>query len=551
MKNINTLKANKGLTHISKRIGYPDVWNLAAILLLMLILASCSKDEVDPVNEKEPEITDEVKVELPTDPGEVGLVVNAREIFRKGYTATKAEVTFADYPEFNETLEINPVTNVAILRIPNEDLAEEQKNAFASGVAVDIIVYDESQMMLTEYHDDKQVLDDTNTPLTIHSELEYNIPPVALKEGVPYYVQPEEVGGDGDFAEGVVLSAITSRLYTFAIPDPDNISYTFKYYFKPASDSTYYILREDPAVGPRWYFRLDVESPTLIELTEDESIALEFVFEQAADGWVQIREKGTGRYVTIIEGSSSEEDTRKALRLIANTDDHFRFISASIEWSAVDRGTEFSQSIIPPSEIDFAYAATIKNCSEGMLTEEVGLIKERTSTRSMQTTESLQFFAGAQATVGMTTGVSAGASVPGVGDVSASVEVSAELSLTTNVTTSNENTVGSETSVTSAVSRIRTLEIPPFTGVEVFDAVRVVKKARVPFTQVIRLTANYKNGISLTGDEIKTQMLFNFVTAVPIDIGEDYVDVGLTGFVTINEMFETETGVHEISDACD
>lgn len=140
--------------------------------------------------------------------------------------------------------------------------------------------------------------------------------------------------------------------------------------------------------------------------------------------------------------------------------------------------------------------------------------------------------------------------MPGVGDVSASVEVNASLSLTTNVTTSNENTTSSESSVTSEVSFLRTLEVLPFTGVEVFDAVRVVKNARVPFTQVVRVTANYSDGAPLTGGEIRTQMMANFVSGVPIQVGADYVDVGVSGYVTINEMFETETGVYDIADAC-
>lgn len=525
---------------------------LFAIVVALLMFSSCKDNSVsqEPPEEGEVETIDSVSVELPADSGEVGLVINAREIFRKGYTATEAEVTFPSYSEFNVTLEIHSVTNVAVLSIPNEELTEEQKNAFAAGVAIDIVIYDESQNVLAEYQDDDQVLDDTNTPLTIQTELDYKIPPVALKEGIPYYVQPEEIKGDGEFPAGAVLRASTSRLYTFDEADENN--YTFKYFFMPVSDSTYHILRADN-VGthdPTYYFRLDLDSPTLIEVSTNVDDALAFVLEQTADGWVRIREAGTGRYMVITEGTSDRVDTRKALRMLEGAGDRFRFISANIEWDATDRGTEFSQSVIPPAEIEFAYAATIKNCAPGALTEEVGTKKTRTSTRSMQTTESLQLFASAGVTVGLTTGVSAGVSVPGVGDVSASVELSTELSLTTSATTATENTLETETSETTTVSRIRTLEIVPFTGIEVFDAVRVVKNARVPFTQVLRLKANYKNGPALSGDEIMTQMLFNFVTGVPLKVGEDYVDVGLSGQVRINEMFETETGVEEIAGAC-
>lgn len=527
------------------------IFTIVILITFSMVTSSCSDDSTGPeIDDGETEIVNEVSVELPADSGEVGLVINTREIFRKGYTAKEAELIFPNHPDFNETLEIDPVTSVAVLRIPKEDLTEDEETAIASGIQMEITIYDEGQNILAEYYDENQVLDDSNIPLTLHTQLEYNIPPVNLRDNVPYYVQPEEISGDGDFPEGAVLKANTTRLYTFDVPDPDNVSFHYKYFFSPVTESTYHILRSSSTEPhePTYYFRL--EGTELIEVTQDVNSALKFELEQTADGWIRIREAGTEKYLTITEGTSSIEDTRKALRMQENTNDRFRFISANIEWGATDQGTTFSQSVIPPAEIEFAYEATIKNCSAGTLTEEVGLTKSRTSVRTLKTKESLQLFASAALTLGFKTGVSAGVSVPGVGDVSASMEFSSEIALTTSATTTSENTVSNETSETSEVSRVRTLEVPPFSGTEVYDAVRVIKNARVPFTQVIRLTAQYTNGPALTGDEIMTQLMFNFVTGIPITIGADYVDVGLAGQVDINEMFETETGANDIANAC-
>ena len=528
---------------------------ILTIAITLLLLSSCKDNSVssqEPPDKGDTEIINEVDVELSADSGEVGLVINAREIFRKGYVATEAEVVLLDYSDFNQTLEIHPVTNVAALRIPNEDLTEDQRNAFATGVAVEITIFDENQNILAEYIDDEQVLDDTNTPLTIQTQLDYNIPSVRLREGIPYYIQPEEpIPGDGDFTKGAVLKAHTRRLYTFDIPDPDNISFHYKYFFSPATDSTYHILRASGDV-PTYYFTLSGSELIVVDEGVNEAIsAIEFVLDQSADGWVRIREAATNRYLTITEGTSDIADTRKALRLKDNTNDRFRFISANIEWGATDRGTEYNQAVIPNAEIEFAYEATIKNCSSGTLTEEVGVTKSRTSTRTLETTESLELFASAEASIGVKTGVSAGVSIPGVGDVSASVEVETQFTFTTSVTTGKENTLANENSVSSEVSRVRTLEVPPFSGTEVYDAVRVIKNARVPYTQVLRLTGQYTNGPVLTGDEIMTQMLFNFVGGVPLEVGDDYVDIGLSGTVHINEMFETETGANDLPDACD
>jgi hypothetical protein len=84
----------------------------------------------------------------------------------------------------------------------------------------------------------------------------------------------------------------------------------------------------------------------------------------------------------------------------------------------------------------------------------------------------------------------------------------------------------------------------------VYDAVRTIQNVRVPFTQVLRITATYDDGSALTGPEIVTQMLFNFVTGVPSAIGDEYVDVSIRGHTLIDQLFEAETNVNELPGVC-
>ena len=526
----------------------------ALLVLLLLMCFSCSDDTPTPANPDEPEKTEGVSVDLPADEGEIGVIINAREIFRKGYQAKKANVKFPNNPEFDTTLEIDPITNVAILKIPNEELTEDQKDEFSKGTPIEIKILDENEGELEAYSDDRQQLDDSNSPLTIPTTLNQNLKPILLRKGVPYYMQPEEHNGEGNFEFGQVLNSLyaqdSDRLFDLEYPSGDD---TFNFYFEPVDGkpNTYLIqgVRQTSTSTQKYYLTSSTETEGVLVRTQDSGEAYQFELEQDLDGWAKIKELESGNYITIVEGSS--KDARKALVVWEGSFTRFRFISSAINWTAIDRGTTYSESIIPAAQIDFAYSATIKNCSEGLLTDEVGVEKERSSTRIMQTTESLQFFAGATFTAGMTTGLSAGASVPGVGDVSASVEISASLALTTNVTTSKGATETAQNTQTTTVSRVRTLEIPPFTGVEVYDAVRLVRGAKVPFTQQFRITAKYDDGTDLTEGEILTQMQFNFVTAIPIAIGKGYVDVGLAGYVTIDEMFETETGIDDIENACE
>src|SRR5689334_9948794 len=121
-----SLQHNQSLKNMFKIKSAQGIFS-TAILLLLLVSTGCKKDLENPENK--PEITNKVNVVLPTNPGEVGLVIDTREIFRKGFIATKAEVKFPEHPGFNKTLDIDPILNIAILRIPNESLTEVQKAA--------------------------------------------------------------------------------------------------------------------------------------------------------------------------------------------------------------------------------------------------------------------------------------------------------------------------------------------------------------------------------------------------------------------------------------
>src|SRR5688572_11878908 len=138
-----SLQHNQSLNNCSKMKSAQGIFS-TSLLLLLLVSNGCKKDlEKNPENK--PEITNKVNVVLPTDPGEVGLVIDTREIFRKRFIATKAEVKFSEHPGFNQTLDIDPILNIATLRIRKESLTEAQKAAFASGINTDIVIKGEGE----------------------------------------------------------------------------------------------------------------------------------------------------------------------------------------------------------------------------------------------------------------------------------------------------------------------------------------------------------------------------------------------------------------------
>lgn len=507
---------------------------LLLIAVFPFLFTGCSKDDPEIVEGKS-EIVYNTNVELPTDEGEIGFVIDTREIFRMGYFPVEARVDFQDYQEFNSILEIDAITNFAILRIPNEDLTNEQKEAMGEGVSIEISIFDASQQALASYQESNQILDNSNTELIIETNLPRIIPELKLKPGIGYLLQPEGISG--------IIGSYASDSYAYQDFVVDTVVQPI--YFLPVSGeaATFTIQHEGYAEGTEMY----VGSEGWINLGGG-AVDLpadgpqKFKLEQEADGWVNIQDANDpGKYLKLTTNNTLEFSDEIPYQ-------RFRLISDEITWSAVDQGVRYSDPVMPPTELDFAYEATIRNCTSGILTETVGNSESRTSTSAVETSESLQLFASAEVGFSATVGMKVGGEIYGA---TGSVEATLSGSVTTSATTTTENKLTDTNGQTSEVSRSRELQIQPFSGVEVYDAIRIVKNVRIPFTQIIRISGTYKNtGIPLTGEEIVSQLLFNLTSGIPSGIGSDYVDVSIRGSAVIDQMFEVETGANQIADAC-
>lgn len=531
--------------------------------LFLISLSGCGGDDaavgLDEVEiPDEVEITAEISTDIATDDGDVGVVIDVRDIFRKGYVATTAEITFQDYPEFSATLDIDPTTSLAILSIDTDSLTEGELTAFAAGVVANIVITDAGQVVLADFDDDALVLDNFNLPLSISTDLEYVRRPMALRQDLPYLLQLE--GRNGLVAQPMFRDGVEPDV-AFVIDDVEQ-----QFYFTPVqgSDDTYFIenitprgfgdpdrvaqwrVIDDDPVGTRW----------LIFSEADFIPRADLVLEQDEDGWVKMRLKETQEYLVF---DANVPGQGMVMRLTMDEPDRFRLISDDIAWQLTDRGTVFNQPIMGPARLDFAYKATLRNCSGATLTQTIGRSEQRTRTTTVGTSESLQLFASATLSLDVKIGFSVtakvGVDIQGIGEagseVTQSAEVSVGTSVTTSVTKSSENTWSASQSTTTEVSESITLTLPPFTALEAYNAVKTIDNVRVPFTQVLRITATDKDdGSALSGREIQSQMLFNFVGGVVRTVGDDHIDIGFRGQATIDQLFESTTDVFELAGAC-
>lgn len=529
---------------------------LAGVFSLLMSLAGCS-DGGPVAPDDGVEITDEINTDIHTDGGNVGVVIDVRDIFKKGYVATSAEVTFQDYPEFSAALDIDPATNLAILSIEVDSLTAEQEAAFAAGVVAHIGIYDANQVELASFEDDRLVLDDSNLPLSISTDLPHVARPVALRQGIPYLLQLEA-------REGLVTTCSSDCVQDdvgYTLDDPD-LHPKQQFYFTAVDGEadTYFVEHFASAAGSTW--RIVEDGSRWLRFTDDADFPrADLVLEQDEDGWVKMRLKDTVEYLQyVLTRSGTDAGDLGEIRLTGTEEeaDRFRLISDNIDWQVVDRGTVFNQPIMSPAKLDFAYKGTLRNCSGATLEETIGKTEGRTRTTTVGTSESLQMFSSAEQSFGVKIGYEVKAKIGAdvqIGEASSEVTMAEEVSFGTTYTTSQtaatENTWSESKSTTTEVSRTRTLTLPPFTAVEAYDAVKTIDDVRVPFTQMVRITATYEDdGAALSGDEIQSQMLFNLVDGVVSRVGDRFVDISIRGQAVIDQLFEATTNVSELPDAC-
>ena len=517
---------------------------LVLISVFLLLAGGCSDDPAAPP-EDDPVATSDIHTDL----GSIGTVIDTRQIFKKGYLPSTAEVTFPNQSRLNTTLDVNQTTNLAILSLRVEDLTEAELAAFEAGVPIEVVINDVNKAVLATHNESQLVLDDSNTPLELHTSLPFIAQPVVLQGDMPYLMQVEGSDNVVSSGEGIAYLSFNSP---YVSNDP---SQQFIFTPVPGSESTYTVTNSYYGEMLNWTITEGGE-PTMI-LDHDHYLPLtELVLEQDEEGWIAIRLGGTQDYIQL----SGPYTSPQILYPSPGVPSRFRLICDDINWNVSDRGTIFEQPIMSPAELDFAYEGELINCGPGELTDSIGTSEERSWEETVGLSDSFELFSSNTSTleieVGLSVSASIGVDIQGIGEASTEVEVSSSVTMTeefqNSTTAINERNWSQTKSGSKSVSRTRDYVVPPYSGVKVRDAIKTVRDVRVPFTQVLRITATKKvGGRTLSGEEIRSQMLFNFVGGVIKAVGEEYVDIGLRGYTVIDQMFQATTVVTEIEGACD
>lgn len=490
---------------------------------------------------------------FPENPGSVGVEIDTRPIVRKGYEPAVVRVDFPEpFSSYSSELTVDPFTHVAVLSIPAGNLTDNEIGELNFGVDAVIRVFDDASQELAVYDDIVRV-NFSNNPLVMETGLPAIYPGITFEEGVPYILQaitddPETsdktfhhvertLPSHGDYGR-IILDEFTGSadpVFYFREFDSENFPYyTITMRLPDFSDPVYlrWIDSSPWHIGTFW----ETELPGTLE-----NFSYIFFLERDERGLIYFDLSSTNervRYEQTSDGGFLELGSPQEYLPL-------RAVAANITWEVEDLGTDFTPPKITPSiKTDFAYRVFLRNCDdEATLTERLTRTETRTRSYTVATEESLELFSSHETSVGVTVGAEAGFNLFGAG-ATASVEASTGYTYTTSSTDRTTNTWEQTVEEEVVVSRERTVELPPLTVVEVFDAVQGVDNVRMPFVQTLRVRGRRDDGGQLlSGQEITTQLLANQFGGVVSRVGSNFVDITTKGTVTFNSFFDVETSV--------
>lgn len=489
--------------------------------------------------------------------GDLGLIINTRDLVKKGYNPAKVNITTAaSQGSYDQELVVDPFTNIAQLKLSVESLSESAEAELRNGVGLEIEVIDDADNVITSESYSVISFEENENQFNIDaSSLEYQFQDLNFKENMHHYLQP--VNSSGNFSDLVVwkpTSAMdtgirlvekkstfwpgttTEQFMLYKYPNEDNIfalysANTYRYLTIGNQTRTF---RQSGA-----YSYPDVSPGSL----EDD---YKFKIQKEDNGLYTIRGVADNNPLRRFSNSGDINwDTNTS-----GTIQYFRIIALDVNWQSSELNTEYLQPILPSVETSFGFNSTLKNCGSGSLEQQVGIEREVTTTYTSAFSESIGLSGRVTTSVDVSVSATAEASFFGsggsvTGEVSAGLEVSVEASSTTTV--SNEESV----SETNTFFSNRTVTVPSGSASLVYDAYQTYSNVKVPYVKRVRLRGTHTESSEfLSGSEIATQLYVANFSGVVTNIGSDFAEITIRGNMVLDNIVDTQTEVRDVPANC-
>ena len=563
---------------------------LFGILILVLTIGctSCSKDEPIPPpiedgndlpKDKPIEVGDGISADaFETYPGDVGFVIDTRELVKKGYLPTQAVVTVeATHGNYSQTIEIDPISFMGQIKIPLEGLSEAAITELTNGVNVSSEIKDATGSTIISDPVATVTFQANPNPRTVNAnnlEETTENATVNLSENTTYYIQSMNTDGTADNFAWRHLDAtgydevITANISQFNGNEPDR---GFTFVSIPGEYNTFairhkaslrYVQATSITVNTNSY-QGNFVAPNLSNRTDFSEIQtaadydfFKFRFEQTEDGSYSIIniEWGEDFPVKQIPGfglslSNWVVNAANGNRIDAEPRT-WRLISTTIDWDVQNVGTTFLEPILGAAQTGFQFNSTLTNCGQGSLSQTVGSAITETRSRTIGWAESLSISSTETVGISATVGVDFDAKFFGAGATySASITADYNYSRTVSESSSVFGEVTDEISET--IFAERTVTVPSGNASLVYDVFQYYEDTKVNFVQRLRISGvDSDSGMPLTGDEIRSQFQFGGFDGVISAIEPTSVVITLRGTTVLDKIVKAESKVEDVASNC-
>ncbi|RRQ49557.1 hypothetical protein DZC72_02845 [Maribacter algicola] len=579
-------------------------FRLVVLVILTIGLTSCSKDEVVPPvqvvdtdkdgiadpddkcpsesgpasNQGCPESTDGgdgqitendgiTEEELETYKGDIGMVLNTRELAKKGYYPVKAQLDVkGTSANFSQTIDLDPYAFMGQIKLPVEDLSEADLNTLKDGVEVIAKLFDAEGSEIFAETFTSILFKPDPVPATCNpNDLPDLNTEVEVVENTPYYIQavkyennqiePENRAAfrrilqenpldPSSFLYNNLLSMTSTVEFT---GDEENSSYFFEsiegkanhFNIKhQASDS--YLKSELMKYGPLDFGYDGIK----VGFEKSDRLNQQFVLHKVGNGVYRM----TDAYfepIKVTPGVGLTVGAAEGEELLV------RLVPINIDWSVEEIETHYLEPLLPAAQNGFSYNSTLINCGSGPLKQTIGESKNVETTTTVGWEESFSFMSSSTASYSMTLGLEVEGKFFGNG-----AKYSAEATGSSEFTTQNsiENSIWNEATDTTVETFFseREITVPAKSAVQAYDAFQSYDNIKVNVVQRVQVRGRNQNdnNMALSGKQIATQFHFNGFDGVITQIGPDYVEVTIRAVATMDKIFKSKSDVQEVAANC-
>jgi hypothetical protein len=538
------------------------------IIIGGLLLNSCKTDEeIAPDGPGEIKKGDGItKDELEAYDGEVGLVLNARQIARKGYKPTVVDVEIKTSGEsLTKTVPLDPFGFIGLLKFQVNELTKAQLDELTDGVQVLVTIKDESNQTIIE-ETSLGTVSLLPNPIPVEIKASFvqetdDASDLLLMEYTGLYFQklndegmpiPQAMRWNRIPDFGNIMAISTNE--TFSGDQPD---FVFNIFPVPGRRNTFYIrlagsgdyLRVAETRLPnglnviRHIAPINSGTNSLITVSNSDKESYHFQIRKVRDGVFQLLDH-RNRPIREAAGIGLTVNFPGAKNFT------MRIVAKEVDWSAQPITSSILEPILPKATSGFSFNSTLTNCSGGQLQQSVGADFSETRTTIVGWSESISVNTTNTVSVSATLGVTVKASFFGKGaEFNASLTTGFEWSQS--ITSASSQYATQEISKTENYFSSREITVPPRSASLIYDAYQYYENVRVNYVQRIRISGKNEQGRSLTGKEIKSLFIFSNFNGVINSVEENSVVVTLTGYTILDKFIETQSTVREIPARCD